>query len=124
MPQPYGFPHIPAYARMVRPLKGGSEFYIATLLEHVHSWPAYALLALTLTLLVISLANHLNAIRSAVIALLAIELVQIAIGLYQARNALPPLAVGVHMVLAAVLVAACTTLVLRLKHPADGVEPN
>lgn len=91
----------------------------ATLLEHVHSWPAYALFALTLTLLVISLATGLTEIRSAVIALLAIELVQIAVGLYQARNALPPLAVGVHMVLAAVLVAACTVLVLRLKRPAE-----
>ena len=91
----------------------------ATLLEHVHSWPAYALFALTLTLLVISLATGLTAIRGAVIALLAIELVQIAVGLYQARNALPPLAVGVHMVLAAVLVAACTVLVLRLKRPVD-----
>ncbi|GAB6857845.1 COX15/CtaA family protein [Microbacterium xylanilyticum] len=90
----------------------------ATLLEHVHSWPAYALFALTLTLLVITLANGLAAIRSAVIGLLAIELVQIAVGLYQARNALPPLAVGVHMVLAAVLVAACTVLVLRVKGPA------
>ncbi|MGN7859275.1 COX15/CtaA family protein [Microbacterium sp. 22303] len=89
----------------------------ATLLEHVHSWPAYALFALTLALLVITLANSLSAIRNAVIALLAIELVQIAVGLYQARNALPPLAVGVHMVLAAILVAACTVLVLRLKRP-------
>ncbi|SDL23041.1 cytochrome c oxidase assembly protein subunit 15 [Microbacterium azadirachtae] len=91
----------------------------ATVLEHVHSWPAYALFGLTLALLVISLANSLTVIRSAVIGLLAIELVQIAVGLYQARNALPPLAVGVHMVLAAVLVAACTVLVLRVKSPAE-----
>ncbi|MFB7842348.1 heme A synthase [Microbacterium sp. NPDC056052] len=90
----------------------------ATVLEHVHSWPAYALFALTLTLLVIALANSLAAIRNAVIVLLSIELVQVAVGLYQARNALPPLAVGVHMVLAAILVAACTSLVLRLKRPA------
>jgi len=89
----------------------------ATLLEHVHSWPAYALFALTLTLLVVALANSLTTIRTAVIGLLAIELVQIAVGLYQARNALPPLAVGVHMVLAAVLVAACTAVVLGLKRP-------
>lgn len=96
----------------------------ATLLEHVHSWPAYALFALTLTLLVMTLANSLTAIRSAVIGLLAIELVQIAVGLYQARNALPPLAVGVHMVLAAVLVAACTVLVLRVKGPAGRIASD
>ena len=96
----------------------------ATLLEHVHSWPAYALFALTLTLLVMTLANSLTAIRSAVIGLLAIELVQIAVGLYQARNALPPLAVDVHMVLAAVLVAACTVLVLRVKGPAGRIASD
>jgi len=96
----------------------------ATLLEHVHSWPAYALFALTLTLLIVSLANRLTAIRNAVIVLVAIELVQIAVGLYQARNAVPPLAVGVHMVLAAVLVAACAALVLQLKRPADAIAAD
>ncbi len=50
-------------------------------------------------------------------ALLAIELVQIAVGLYQARNGLPPLAVGVHMVLAALMAATMTVVVLRLKRP-------
>ena len=57
------------------------------------------------------------AIRGWAIALLAVELVQIGVGLYQARNALPPLAVGVHMVLAAILAAICTALVLNLKRP-------
>ena len=45
------------------------------------------------------------------------ELVQIAVGLYQARNGLPPLAVGVHMVLAALTAATMTVLVLQLKRP-------
>lgn len=98
----------------------------ATILEHVHAWPAYALFALTLTLLVFALVARLRAVRFWVIALLAVELVQIAVGLYQARNALPPLAVGIHMVLAGLLVAACTALVLNLKRPAgtgaDAVE--
>ncbi|GAA4481834.1 COX15/CtaA family protein [Microbacterium panaciterrae] len=91
----------------------------ATVLEHVHSWPAYTLFALTLVLVVIAFLRGLTAIRAWAIGLLAVELVQIAIGLYQARNALPPLAVGVHMVLAAVLVAVCTALVLQLKRPID-----
>lgn len=87
----------------------------ATVLEHVHSWPAYALFALTLALLVIASVRRLTAVRTWATWLLAAELVQIGIGLYQARNALPPLAVGVHMVLAAILVAVCTALVLNLK---------
>ncbi|MDQ4213319.1 COX15/CtaA family protein [Microbacterium sp. ASV81] len=90
----------------------------ATLLEHVHSWPAYTLFALTIVLLVIAAVRRLTAVRGWLIALFGIELVQIAVGLYQARNALPPLAVGVHMVLAAILVATCSALVLTLKRPA------
>ncbi|MGN8025700.1 COX15/CtaA family protein [Microbacterium sp. 22242] len=90
----------------------------ATVLEHVHSWPAYTLFALTLAVLVIAIVRRLTSIRGWATALLAAELVQIGVGLYQARNALPPLAVGVHMVLAAILVAICTALVLNLKRPA------
>ena len=51
--------------------------------------------------------------------LLVVELIQIAVGLYQARNALPPLAVGIHMVLAAVAVAVMVAVVLHLKKPVD-----
>jgi cytochrome c oxidase assembly protein subunit 15 len=69
----------------------GRTGYNAELLEHVHAWPGYALF------------------------LLAVELVQIGVGLYQARNGLPPLAVGVHMVLAALTAATMTVLVLKLK---------
>jgi cytochrome c oxidase assembly protein subunit 15 len=91
----------------------------ATLLEHVHSWPAYALFALTLTLVIgSSMAGpSARAFQRWTIALLAVELVQIAVGLYQARNDLPPLAVGVHMVIAAISVAVMTAVVMHLKRP-------
>ena len=52
------------------------------------------------------------------VALLAVVVVQIAFGVYQARNGLPELAVGVHMVLAALTAATMTIVVLRLKRPA------
>ena len=51
------------------------------------------------------------------LAVLGVEIVQISVGLFQARNGLPPLAVGVHMVLAALLAAAMTALILNLKQP-------
>ena len=52
-------------------------------------------------------------------ALLAVQVVQIAVGIYQARNGLPPLAVGVHMVLASLTAATMTVAVLKLKRPAS-----
>ncbi|MFS0793725.1 COX15/CtaA family protein [Microbacterium sp. 1P10AE] len=88
----------------------------AEILEHVHAWPGYALFALTLVIVVIAWRLRLPVRRWAT-ALLAVELVQIAVGLYQARNGLPELAVGIHMVLAALAAATMTVVVLRLKAP-------
>lgn len=88
----------------------------ASLLAHVHSWPGYISLALVLVLAVWAIAGRLRLARWAV-ALLVVLLVQILVGVYQARNGLPPFAVGVHMVLAALTAAATTVVVLRLKRP-------
>ncbi|OZD53173.1 heme A synthase [Rhodococcus sp. 06-1477-1B] len=95
----------------------GRNGFDAEVLEHVHSWPGYALFALTLVVVVAAWRLRLPVRRWAV-ALLAVELVQIAVGLYQARNGLPEFAVGTHMVLAALAAAAMTVVVLRLKEPA------
>ena len=88
----------------------------ASLLAHVHSWPGYISLALVVALVVWAIAGRLRPARWA-IALLVVLLVQILVGVYQARNGLPPFAVGVHMVLAALTAAATTVVVLRLKRP-------
>lgn len=90
----------------------------ATVLEHIHAWPSYALFALTIVLMISAWRLKLPTLRW-VSALLVIELVQIAVGLFQARSGLPPLAVGVHMVLASLLAATMTVVVLRLKRTAD-----
>ncbi|MCO7202549.1 COX15/CtaA family protein [Microbacterium sp. CnD16-F] len=95
----------------------GRNGFNAEILEHVHAWPGYALLALTVTLAVVAWRRGLPT-RTWVGVLLAAETVQILVGLYQARNGLPELAVGVHMVLAALTAAAMTVVVLRLKTPA------
>lgn len=84
------------------------------LLQHVHSWPAYATFGLTLALVVTGFARRL-APRRWVLALLGVELVQIAVGLAQANTGLPPLLVGAHMVLACILVAVMTAAVLSLR---------
>ena len=44
-------------------------------------------------------------------------LVQVGVGIWQAREGLPPLLVGIHMVLASLSAAAYTVVVLRLKRP-------
>jgi cytochrome c oxidase assembly protein subunit 15 len=82
-------------------------------LQHVHSWPAYALLALTVALLAITVVRGLP--RHFLAGLLAVELAQTAVGLTQARLGLPEILVGTHMVLAAVLVSVATATVLSFE---------
>lgn len=90
----------------------------ATLLSHVHAWPGYISFALVVALVAWAAAKRLRPLRWTV-ALIAVLIVQILVGIYQARNGLPPLAVGVHMVLASLTAAAMTVTVLRLKRPAE-----
>lgn len=82
------------------------------LLEHVHAWPAYALLTATVVLVAATWRSGFTAQRNLALWLLGAEIVQVAIGLYQARNGLPALSVGAHMVLSCVLLAIATALFL------------
>lgn len=88
------------------------------LLQHIHSWPAYVTFVLTAVLLIAALVRRLPILPS-VAGLLAVEVLQIAVGLWQARTGLPPLLVGIHMVLACVLVAAMVAVVLSLRGARD-----
>lgn len=85
-------------------------------LQHLHSYPAYAMLALTLTLTVAVQRAGLDRLRPLVYGLLALELAQIAIGIVQARLGVPAALVGIHMVLACLVVAALTALVSHLRN--------
>lgn len=88
-------------------------------MQHVHSWPAYVTFALTLVLFVAAwrTAPALR-LRLWTGLLLAVEVAQIAVGLWQARTGLPIVLVNIHMVLAMLLVAAMTAVVMHLKAPA------
>jgi len=91
--------------------------------QHVHSWPAYVTLALTLAIFALSFRMPRElALPRWTALLLAVELVQIAVGLWQARTGLPIVLVNIHMVLAVCLVAAMTAVVLALKAPAGAAE--
>jgi len=90
-------------------------------LQHVHSWPAYLTLGLTVALVASTTALRLHRPRSFALALLAVEAGQVAVGIAQARLGLPEILVALHMMLACVLAAAMTAVVLSLHEPRAGV---
>lgn len=93
------------------------------LLQHVHSWPAYATVAATVVLLLaaVRLRSGPGASRTLrfVVILFAVEIVQVVVGLAQARLGLPEALVAAHMVLACCLAAAMTAVMLSLRAPAE-----
>lgn len=93
----------------------------ATILAHVHSWPGYILAGLVLVLTVSAWVLRLEPRRWLLVLVLAI-LVQVGVGIWQAREGLPPLLVGIHMVLAALSAATYTVVVLHLKRPVTAAE--
>ncbi|TFB18201.1 heme A synthase [Microbacterium sp. 3H14] len=88
----------------------------ATVLAHVHSWPGYILAGLVLFLTIAAWVLRLEPRRWLLVLVLAI-LVQVGVGVWQAREGLPPVLVGIHMVLAALSAATYTVVVLRLRRP-------
>ncbi|WEK60013.1 MAG: COX15/CtaA family protein [Candidatus Microbacterium colombiense] len=89
----------------------------ATVLAHVHSWPGYILAGLVLALTISAWVLRLRPRRWLLVLVFAI-VVQVGVGVWQAREGLPPLLVGIHMVLASLSAATYTVVVLRLKRPA------
>ncbi|MEN9621188.1 MAG: hypothetical protein RL499_1381 [Actinomycetota bacterium] len=85
------------------------------LLQHIHSWPAYITAGLSVLLLVAAVRVGHAPLRRAVVGLLVIEAIQIAVGITQARLGLPELLVGIHMVLACVLIALVTLTLLSMR---------
>ncbi|MFT4218944.1 MAG: COX15/CtaA family protein [Microbacterium sp.] len=88
----------------------------ASVLAHVHSWPGYALVALLGAATVAAWALRLRP-RRWLTAALAVVAVQIGVGVWQAREGLPEMLVGIHMVLAALSAAAYTVATMRMKQP-------
>lgn len=95
----------------------------ATILAHIHAWPGYVLAALVLALTISAWALRLEPRRWLLVLALAIA-VQVTVGVWQAREGLPELLVGIHMVLASLSAAAYTVVVLRLKRPVTRDESS
>ena len=95
----------------------------AEFMQHVHSWPAYITLGLTIVLLIAARRTPpAQRLTLWVGLLLLVELIQIGVGLWQARTGLPIWLVNIHMVLAVMLIAAMTAVVMYLKAPVAEVE--
>lgn len=90
------------------------------LLQHFHAWPSYIVLGLVVTLTALAWFAAVGSpgYRRAITGSLAVTVGQILVGLFQANYGLPVLAVGIHMVLAAVLVAVVVTALLAQREPA------
>jgi cytochrome c oxidase assembly protein subunit 15 len=90
------------------------------LLQQIHSYPAYVTFALTLALVlavyivgtVSGTRGRLRRVRFSAVGLLGVELVQIIVGITQAKEGLPVALVNIHLVLAVILVSAMTALLL------------
>ncbi|MEY9953486.1 heme A synthase [Leifsonia sp. EB34] len=89
------------------------------LIEHVHATPAYLTFALTLVLVIGAWRLRGTPVRRFTLLLLAVELVQIAVGLIQSNTGLPGILVGIHMTLAATLAAVMTAVVMSLTAPRE-----
>ena len=85
------------------------------LMSHVHAWAVYGMIGLTVLTLVLT--------RKRAVALLLVgQLAQGAIGLYQYWNGLPIVAVLLHMLGSALLVAAAAHLVWHTDRPRPTAE--
>jgi cytochrome c oxidase assembly protein subunit 15 len=92
--------------------------------QHIHAWPGYVTFGLTILLLIGAFRTPADLrLRQSVALLLVVELVQIGVGLWQARTGLPIVLVNIHMVLAVGLVAAMTSVILHLKRPVAAAVP-
>lgn len=88
------------------------------LLQHFHAWPSYAMLALTLGLTAVAFRRADAAVmKTPILVLLGCEIVQMLLGIAQARLGLPIGLVGGHMVMACVLIAALTWTVNATRQP-------
>lgn len=85
------------------------------LMQHLHSYPAYILLACAIALLWLAARRPLRAVRNASAGLLLMLIAQAAVGIWQSRTGLPITMVTVHMALSAFAMALMTAVVVLLR---------
>lgn len=86
-----------------------------SIMQHVHSWPGYVLLALALAVVAAAARRGPRAHARWSVALVAVILLQILAGVVQSNLGLPILLVGIHMVLSVIATAIGAAVVLSLR---------
>lgn len=90
-----------------------------SVMQHVHAWPGYALVALLGAVLAAAVLRGPRRHLRFVVATLAVVLLQVAIGIAQSNLGLPIGLVGIHMVLSVIIAALGSAVVLSLRPPAE-----
>ncbi|GAA3583779.1 COX15/CtaA family protein [Klugiella xanthotipulae] len=96
-------------------------------MQHLHSYPAYAMLGLSILLLIWLIAVRRGLTLRFASALIATTLLQVVVGIMQARLGLPEVLVGVHMVLACIVVSLVAAVILSFYNSCQvlpGPVPN
>lgn len=88
------------------------------LLQHIHSYPAYIAVALSVLALILAIRSNVSAVTKSLITLLVLNGVQIVVGIAQSRMGLPEVLVALHMLLACLVSAAVTLVLLNLRKAA------
>lgn len=78
--------------------------------QHFHAVPAYAALASTVLVLIVAVTSNLRNVARVALAVVLVNFAQVAVGLAQANLGLPAILVGIHMLLACLIVSATTWL--------------
>lgn len=87
------------------------------LMERLHSLPAYITAGLTLLLVGAALGIAVGPVRRWLFWLVTVLIVQIGVGLLQSNIGLPGYLVGIHLVLASILVSVTVGVVMNLRQP-------
>lgn len=88
------------------------------ILQHVHAWPGYALAVALAVFLFVTIRGGYKRTRPLAILLAAVVLVQIGIGVFQARTGLPIWSVVIHMLLAVIAVAILSAVLCNARRDA------
>ena len=84
---------------------------------HIHSFLSYALVVVLLVLLAGSAILRARPYLMRLVILILVIGAQIVVGITQAQLGIPPLLVGIHMVIAGIATAVMVALVYALKRP-------
>lgn len=95
----------------------------SAVVSHIHAAAVYTLVAVTLLVVVLARRRGDRILMRAAGALLLVELAQGVVGVLQVQTGLPTLLVGLHLLGAALTIAAATRLLITAEQKTAAPEP-